>query len=123
MTTRRVVVTGASSGIGGASVRLFRSHGWDVIGVARRADKLEALAAETGASVFVADLTKQADVGALRDHLAGVGPIHALVNNAGGAHGLDSVEKSDVDDWIWMLDINVIGLKRVTSALLPLLRL
>jgi len=123
MTTRRVVVTGASSGIGAAAVRLFRSHGWEVVGVARRADKLEALAAETGASVFVADLTRQADVDALRDHLADLGPIHALVNNAGGAHGLDSVEKSAIDDWVWMYEINVIGVKRVISALLPLLRL
>jgi NADP-dependent 3-hydroxy acid dehydrogenase YdfG len=123
MTTRRVVVTGASSGIGAASVRLFRSHGWDVVGVARRADRLEALAAETGADVFVADLTQQADVDALRDYLAELGPIHSLVNNAGGAHGLDSVEKSAIDDWVWMYEINVIGVKRVISALLPLLRL
>jgi NADP-dependent 3-hydroxy acid dehydrogenase YdfG len=122
MANRRVVVTGASSGIGAASVRLFRAHGWDVVGVARRADRLEALAAETGASVFVADLTIQAEVEALRDYLRTVGPIHSLVNNAGGAHGLDSVEGSAVDDWIWMYDINVISVKRVTSALLPLLR-
>jgi NADP-dependent 3-hydroxy acid dehydrogenase YdfG len=93
------------------------------VGVARRADRLEALAAETGASVFVADLTKQADVDALRDHLADLGPIHALVNNAGGAHGLDSVEKSTVDDWVWMYEINVIAVKRVITSLLPLLRL
>ena len=116
------MVTGASSGIGAATVRRFRSDGWDVVGVARRADRLEALAAETGASVFVADLTQQADVDALRDHLAATGPLHALVNNAGGAKGLDSVEASDVDDWAWMFEINVLGVKRVTSALLPLLR-
>jgi NADP-dependent 3-hydroxy acid dehydrogenase YdfG len=122
MTARRVVVTGASSGIGAATVRLFRSHGWDVVGVARRADRLEALAAETGASVFVADLTKQGDVDALRDHLEATGPIHALVNNAGGALGLESVENSAIDDWAWMYEINVIAVKRVTSALLPLLR-
>ena len=123
MTSRRVVVTGASSGIGAATVRLFRAHGWDVVGVARRAEKLEALAAETGADVFVADVTKQADVDALRDFLAGLGPVHALVNNAGGAFGLASVEASDAEDWIRMYDVNVVGVKRVTSALLPLLRL
>jgi len=122
MTSRRVVVTGASSGIGAATVRLFRDHGWDVVGVARRAEKLEALAAETGADVFVADVTKQDDVDALRDFLAGLGPVHALVNNAGGAFGLASVEESDADDWIRMYDVNVVGVKRVTSALLPLLR-
>jgi NADP-dependent 3-hydroxy acid dehydrogenase YdfG len=103
-------------------VRLFRNNGWDVVGVARRADRLEALAAETGADTFVADLTKQADVDALRDYLLELGPIHALVNNAGGAFGLDSVENGDADDWLRMYDINVIGVKRVTSALLPLLR-
>jgi NADP-dependent 3-hydroxy acid dehydrogenase YdfG len=122
MAERRAVVTGASSGIGAATVRLLRQHGWDVVGVARRADRLEALAAETGADVFVADVTNQADVDALRVYLEGLGPIHALVNNAGGAYGLASVEDSDPADWIRMYDVNVIGTKRVTSALLPLLR-
>jgi NADP-dependent 3-hydroxy acid dehydrogenase YdfG len=123
MTPRRVVVTGASSGIGAATARLFRDHGWDVVGVARRADRLEALAAETGAEVFTADLTEQADVDALRDHLAATGAVHALVNNAGGAFGMASVEESDADDWVRMFDVNVVAVKRVTSALLPLLRL
>ena len=104
-------------------MRLFREHGWDVVGVARRADRLEALAAETGADVFVADLTVQAEVDALRDYLAGLGPVHALVNNAGGALGLASVEDSDPEDWVRMFDVNVVAVKRVTSALLPLLRL
>lgn len=122
MSTRRVVVTGASSGIGAATVRLFREHGWDVVGVARRTDRLEALAAETGASVFTADLTDQAQVDALRDHLAESGPIHALINNAGGAFGVASVEESDPDDWARMFDVNVIAVQRVVAALLPLLR-
>ncbi|HEY4268093.1 MAG TPA: SDR family NAD(P)-dependent oxidoreductase [Galbitalea sp.] len=122
MATQRVVVTGASSGIGAATVRLFRQHGWDVVGVARREDRLRALAAETGTDVFVADLTLESEVTALRDYLEGSGPVHALVNNAGGAFGLASVESSDVDDWRRMFEINVIGTKLVTSALLPLLR-
>lgn len=122
MTVRRVVVTGASSGIGAATVRLFRSRGWEVVGVARRADRLAALAAETGAEVFVADVTKQEDVDALRDHLARGGGIRALVNNAGGAFGMASVEDSDAGDWTRMFDVNVVAVKRVTSALLPLLR-
>lgn len=122
MTARRAVVTGASSGIGEATVRLLSEHGWDVVGVARRADRLEALAASTGCDVFVADVTKQDDVDALRDYLADLGPVHALVNNAGGARGMGSVEESSVDDWQWMFDVNVLGTKRVTSALLPLLR-
>ncbi len=122
MTTRRVVVTGASSGIGAATARLFREHGWDVVGVARRTDRLEALAAETGCDIFTADVTDQAQVEALRDHLAGLGPLHALVNNAGGAFGLASVEDSVAEDWARMFDVNVVAVKRVTSALLPLLR-
>jgi len=122
MGKKRVVVTGASSGIGAATVRLFREHGWDVVGVARRSDRLAELAAETGAAVFTADLTVQADVDKLRDYLAGSGPVNALVNNAGGAKGLDSVEAGSIDDWAWMFEINVLAVKRVTSALLPLLR-
>ncbi len=122
MTLRRAVVTGASSGIGAATVRLLRKHGWQVVGVARRADRLEALAAETGADVFVADVTNQAEVDALRDYLAALGPIHSLVNNAGGAFGMASVENSDPEDWVRMFDVNVVGTQRVTAALLPLLR-
>ncbi|MDM4764163.1 SDR family NAD(P)-dependent oxidoreductase [Galbitalea sp. SE-J8] len=118
----RVVVTGASSGIGAATVREFRARGWDVLGVARRADRLAALAAETGADVFTADLTVQADIDALRDRVDELGGVHALVNNAGGAFGLDSVEAGDPDDWRRMYEINVIGVKQVTSALLPGLR-
>ena len=122
MGSRRAVVTGASSGIGAATVRLLREHGWQVVGVARRAEKLAALAAETGADTFVADLTVQQDVDALRDFLAGLGDIHALVNNAGGAIGLASVEDSEADDWQRMFEMNVMTVKRVTSTLLPLLR-
>jgi NADP-dependent 3-hydroxy acid dehydrogenase YdfG len=120
--SRRVVVTGASSGIGAATVRLFRQRGWEVVGVARREDRLRELADETGAAVFVADVTRQEDVDALRDHLAATGPVHALVNNAGGAKGLDSVETSAIEDWEWMFEVNVLGTKRMVSALLPLLR-
>jgi NADP-dependent 3-hydroxy acid dehydrogenase YdfG len=122
MANRRVVVTGASSGIGAATARLFSEHGWEVVAVARREDRLRALAAETGVDIFVADLTRQADVDALRDHVASGGALHGLVNNAGGAFGLSSVEDSDPDDWQRMFDINVLGTKRVITALLPLLR-
>jgi NADP-dependent 3-hydroxy acid dehydrogenase YdfG len=116
------VVTGASSGIGAATVRALRAAGWEVVAVARREERLRALAEETGAEVVVADVTSEADVAALRDRLAATGGIHALVNNAGGAKGLASVEESDVDDWAWMFEVNVLAVKRVTSALLPLLR-
>jgi len=119
---RRVVVTGASSGIGAATVRLFRKHGWQVVAVARRGERLHTLAAQTGALAFVADVTNQGQVDALRDFLRELGPIHALINNAGGAFGFATVEASDPEDWVRMFDVNVVGSKRVTSALLPLLR-
>ncbi len=121
--SKRVVVTGASSGIGAATVRLFRQHGWQVVGVARREEKLRALAEETGAEVFVADLTVQSDVDALRDFLAASGPIHALINNAGGAIGFATVEESLAEDWLQMFQMNVMTVQRTTSALLPLLRM
>lgn len=103
-------------------MRALRARGWDVVGVARRGDRLAELAEQTGASTVVADLTQQADVDALRDHLAATGPVHALINNAGGAYGLDSVESGSVEDWARMYEVNVLATKRVTSALLPLLR-
>ena len=119
---KRAVVTGASTGIGWATVALLRRHGWDVVAVARRAERLERLAAETGAGVFAADLTDPAQVAALAEHVRAGGPLHALVNNAGGARGLDSVEAGSVEDWRWMFEVNVIATKQVTSALLPALR-
>ncbi len=122
MKNRRVVITGASSGIGQATARLFSQRGWSVVAVARRADRLATLAAEIGCATFVADITEPADVDALHAYLADSGAVHALINNAGGAFGGASVEESDPADWQKMFDVNVIGLKRVTSALLPLLR-
>ncbi|HEY8319980.1 MAG TPA: SDR family oxidoreductase [Amnibacterium sp.] len=120
--TRRAVVTGASTGIGAAAVRLLREHGWDVVAVARRQERLAALAAETGCDFVVADLTVAEDVDRLAAEVAAGGPLTTLVNNAGGARGLATVEAGSVEDWRWMFEANVIATKRVTSALLPLLR-
>lgn len=119
---KRAVVTGASSGIGEAAVRALRAAGWDVVGVARRADRLEALAAETGADVFAADLTLQADVDALAAHLAETGGVTSLVHVAGGARGTDRVEDGDPADWVWMFEANALSAQRLVKALLPQLR-
>jgi len=122
MDRKRVVVTGASSGIGRATAKLFSTRGWDVVAVARRADRLAQLAAETGCQTFVADVTDQASVDSLGNYLAETGPVHALVNNAGGAFGVSSVEAADPAEWQKMFDVNVLGVQRVTAKLLPLLR-
>jgi NADP-dependent 3-hydroxy acid dehydrogenase YdfG len=122
MANRRAVVTGASSGIGEATVRALRGAGWDVVGVARRADRLAALEAETGAEVFAADLTAQPDIDALAAWLADSGPVHALVHVAGGARGTDRVEDGLAEDWTWMFEVNVLSAQRLVAALMPQLR-
>lgn len=120
--TLRAVVTGASSGIGAATVRRLRAEGWDVVAVARRADRLAELAGQTGATAVVADITSEPDVARLAAEVTAGGDVHALVNNAGGALGLDPVATGDVDQWRSMYETNVLGTLRVTQALLPGLR-
>lgn len=117
----RAVVTGASTGIGAATVRALREQGWDVLATARRTDRLEALAQETGCAVFAADLTDPAQVAALAARATAGGPLRALVNNAGGAIGLDPVADADVADWLGMYEMNVLATLRLTQALLPAL--
>lgn len=119
---KRVVVTGASSGIGEATVRRFAELGWETVAVARREDRLRALAAETGAHVIVCDVTDEEAVARMAEEVAQTGGASALVNNAGGALGTDSVESSSNDDWRRMFEVNVIGLRTVTAAMLPVLR-
>lgn len=115
-------MTGASSGIGEAAARALRASGWDVVGVARRAERLAALELETGIVAYAADLTRQADVDALAAWLDETGPVHALVNVAGGARGADRIEDGRPDDWQWMFDVNVLATQRLVAAVLPLLR-
>ena len=97
---------------------LLRATGWDVVGVARRAGRLEALDAEVGSASFAADLTNEADVQALAAHLADTGSVDALVHIAGGARGVDRVEDGSVADWRWMFEVNVVSAQLVTAALL-----
>lgn len=118
----RALVTGASSGIGAATVRRLIAEGWQVVASARRSDRLEALAVETGCDTFVADQTDPDDIAALADRVTAGGRLNALVNNAGNAFGLEAVETGDIDNWIRMYELNVLGTLRVTQALLPALR-
>ncbi len=120
--TRRAVVTGASSGIGEATARLLRERGWDVVGVARRAERLDALEAETGIVAHAADLTDADAVAALAAWLDQTGGVDALVHVAGGARGSDRIEDGAADDWRWMFEANVLSSQRLTAALLPQLR-
>ena len=119
---RRALVTGASSGIGAATVRRLCADGWDVVATARRADRLADLARETGCTVVPADLTQEDDVAALVAEVRAGGPLHSLVNNAGGALGADTVEHGRVEDWRRMYEINVLATLRLTQELLPDLR-
>ncbi|MEZ0065353.1 NADP-dependent 3-hydroxy acid dehydrogenase YdfG [Streptacidiphilus sp. MAP12-20] len=122
MTVQKVaVVTGASSGIGAATARGLAAAGYRVALVARRADRLEALAKEIGdaASVHAVDVTDRAAVDAFA---AGLTHVDVLVNNAGGAFGADPVASADPADWQRMYEVNVLGVLHVTQALLPALR-
>lgn len=110
------VVTGASSGIGDATARILAAQGFHVVAVARRTDRINALAAEIGGTAVVADVTDDAAVDALA---AGLDRVDVLINNAGGAKGLAPVADADLEHWRWMWETNVLGTLRVTRALLP----
>ena len=123
---KTAVVTGASSGIGAATSRRLAAEGFNVVLAARRRDRLDKLAAEIEAAdpqgrsaataAVTLDVTSQESVDALA---AAVRDCHVLVNNAGGALGLEPVAEADPADWQAMYDSNVLGLLRVTRALLP----
>ncbi|MCV7198347.1 SDR family NAD(P)-dependent oxidoreductase [Mycobacterium angelicum] len=113
---RVAVITGASSGIGEATAKMLAAQGFHVVAVARRADRITALADEIGGTAVVTDVTDAAAVDALAN---GLGRVDVLVNNAGGARGLESVIDADLEHWRWMWETNVLGTLRVTRALLP----
>ena len=113
---RIAVVTGASSGIGEATARTLAAQGFHVVIGARRVDRLEKSAEESGGTALELDVTDEDSV----DAFAAVVPrVDVLVNNAGGAKGLATVLDADLDDWRWMWETNVLGTLRVTKALLP----
>lgn len=112
------MVTGASSGIGAATVRRLVTEGFEVVAAARRADRLADLAQATGCRPITLDVTDDASVATLGEQ---VSTCSVLVNNAGGAFGLEPIASADVADWQRMYDVNVLGALRVTKALLPAL--
>ncbi len=121
MTSQKIaVVTGASSGIGEATARRLATEGFLVVCAARRAARVEALAAEIGGHAVTCDVTDVASVAKLA---AVAGPVvHVLINNAGGAFGAEPVATADPADWRAMYEVNVLGTLHVTQALLPALR-
>jgi 3-hydroxy acid dehydrogenase/malonic semialdehyde reductase len=126
LTDRCVLVTGASSGIGRACVEAFAGLGCRLILLARRADRLQALAAELETNHGTEVLTAVVDVrsrsaietwfGSLPDVWR---DIDILVNNAGLARGLTPLHEGEVSDWEEMIDTNIKGLLYVTRTVLP----
>jgi NADP-dependent 3-hydroxy acid dehydrogenase YdfG len=118
VTDRRgtAVVTGASSGIGAATAASLAAEGWDVVLGARRLDRLREVASSVGGRAVELDVT---DTDSVEAFCAQVEGCSLLVNNAGGARGLEPVAEADEEHWRWMYEANVLGVVRVTKALLP----
>jgi NADP-dependent 3-hydroxy acid dehydrogenase YdfG len=119
--SRIAVVTGASSGIGAATARQLAAAGYRVVLTARRKDRIEAIAEEItaaghSATAYQLDVTDRA---AVDEFATAFKTIGVLVNNAGGALGLDPVATGDPEDWRRMYETNVLGTLNLTQALLP----
>jgi len=120
---RVAVVTGASSGIGEATARGLRKAGFALVLGARREDRLMAVARELGGLGLPLDVRDPASIKAFVDAIAAeYGQVEILINNAGLAAGLQPLAEGNDDDWVQMMETNVLGLLRVTKAMLPLLR-
>jgi NADP-dependent 3-hydroxy acid dehydrogenase YdfG len=112
------VVTGASSGIGAATARALAGAGFEVVAAARRLERCEELAREVGGRALRLDVTDPESVTALGESVPNAAVV---VHSAGGALGLDPVAEADERQWLEMYDSNVLGVMRVTKALLPAL--
>lgn len=125
MATRRtVLITGATAGIGEAIARLLAANPFRLILCGRRADRLDNLARElaekTDVHTLRFDITKRKEVAdALESLPREWRVIDVLVNNAGGAHGLDPIQSGNIDDWEAMIDANVKGLLYISRGILP----
>lgn len=114
-----VLITGATAGIGEASVRAFADAGWHVVATGRRADRLEKLAGER-VHTLAFDIRDEAARDAALDSLpAPFSEIDLLINNAGLALGLEPAQKASLDNWRTMIDTNVTALVSITHKLLP----
>ena len=111
-------MTGASSGIGEAAVRALAAAGFDTVAAARRVERCEALAREVGGRALALDVTDAGSVAAMADALS---EVDVVVHSAGGALGLEPVAEADDEKWRAMYETNVLGVERVTKALLPAL--
>lgn len=123
-----IVITGASSGFGAAAALAFARAGCHLLLGARRTDRLAEVAAAARANGAASaqchslDVAQTANVNAFADWIRSVSPqVDVLINNAGGAHGLDPVATGRDEDWEAMVQSNFLGLLRVTRAVLPLL--
>ena len=111
-------MTGASSGIGEATVRSLAAAGFDVVAAARRVERCEEVARDVGGRAVRLDVADPDSVAELAESLP---EVSVLVNNAGGALGLEPVAEADEENWRQMYETNVMGVMRVTKALLPAL--
>lgn len=115
---KQALVTGASSGIGRASAVALAEAGFHVVVAARRLERLEALAGEIDGTARRLDVTDPASV----EELAGeIDRLDLLLNNAGGAFGLEPVAELDERHWRDMFELNVLAVARMVRAFLPAL--
>lgn len=122
--TKTAFITGATSGIGKSTAIHFALKGIDLVLCGRRQDRLDALEKELGKEVQIHTLnfdirSKEAVHAAIASLPSEFSQIDILINNAGNAHGLDTIQDGSIDDWDAMLDINVKGLLYVSKALIP----
>ena len=115
---RTALISGASSGIGAATARALAEAGFDVVLAARRLERCEELAHEIGGRALRLDVTDPASVDELAARLT---EVDVVVHSAGGALGLEPVAEADEERWRTMYESNVLGVMRVTKALLPAL--